>query len=161
MTMLRNKGKRDGPRRALTRVAFGIVAVLLLGGTPASTWIPISGWVVEPAHAQERVRSEFRQALSPYGEWRHSKSWGEVWTPRTHTGWRPYTVGRWIYADDWGWYWVAGESEAQWGWVAYHYGRWALDPDLGWIWVPDDTWGPSWVMWRQGTERLGWAPMPP
>ena len=145
------------------RVALGILVLLLLGGTPASTWIPtwISSWVVEPAHAQARVRSEFRQALSPYGEWRHSKRWGDVWTPRIHAGWRPYTVGRWIYTDDWGWYWVAGEPEAQWGWVVYHYGRWALDPDLGWIWVPDDTWGPSWVMWRQGTEQLGWAPMPP
>src|SRR5262249_59977979 len=27
--------------------------------------------------------------------------------------------------------------------------------------VADDTWGPSWVMWRQGTEQLGGAPMPP
>ena len=163
MTMQRNKGKRDSPRLTLTRVALGILALLLLGATPASTWIPtwISSWIVEPAHAQARVRSEFRQALSPYGEWRHSNRWGDVWTPRIHAGWRPYTVGRWIYTDDWGWYWVAGEPEAQWGWVVYHYGRWVLDPDLGWIWVADDTWGPSWVMWRQGTEQLGWAPMPP
>jgi hypothetical protein len=70
MTMQRNKGKRDSPRLMLTRVALGILALLLLGGTPASTWIPtwISSWVVELAHAQARVRSEFRQALSPYGE---------------------------------------------------------------------------------------------
>ena len=45
--------------------------------------------------------------------------------------WAPYTRGRWVYTDDWGWYWVSEQREAEWGWVAYHYGRWLLDPQVG------------------------------
>ena len=75
--------------------------------------------------------------------------------------WRPYTRGRWIYTDDWGWYWEAADEEAAWGWVAYHYGRWVLDHDLGWIWVPGEDWGPAWVDWRYGDDYVGWAPLPP
>jgi hypothetical protein len=115
---------------------------------------------VPPAQAQFRG-AQFHDALAPYGQWRHSNRWGDVWAPQVTPDWRPYTVGRWIYTDDWGWYWVAGDPEGQWGWVVYHYGRWVFDADLGRIWIPDDTWGPAWVMWRQGTEQLGWAPLPP
>jgi hypothetical protein len=27
--------------------------------------------------------------------------------------------------------------------------------------MPDRVWGPSWVVWRQGPEHCGWAPLPP
>ncbi|MGA8294510.1 MAG: DUF6600 domain-containing protein, partial [Rhodoplanes sp.] len=50
--------------------------------------------------------------------------------------------GHWAYTDDWSWYWVSDEPEAQWGWVAYHYGRWIFDDALGWCWVPGDEWSP-------------------
>jgi hypothetical protein len=85
-----------------------------------------------------------------------------VWVPaRRERGWRPYTVGQWVYTDDWGWYWTSADAEADWGWVTYHYGRWALDDDLGWVWVPGNEWGPGWVNWRRGDDHFGWAPLPP
>jgi hypothetical protein len=115
------------------------------------------------AHAQ--VRSEFRTVLEPHGRWQQHARWGEVWLPANRPrDWRPYTVGRWVYTDDWGWYWVSGDAEASWGWVAYHYGRWVFDDEFGWVWVPDDEWSPAWVQWRrppQGLDYVGWAPLPP
>jgi hypothetical protein len=111
------------------------------------------------------VKAEFRAALEPYGRWQRHARWGEVWTPSNKSrDWRPYTAGRWIYADDWGWYWDSDETEARWGWVAYHYGRWVFDDELGWCWVAGDEWGPAWVQWRrakQGLDYVGWAPLPP
>jgi Family of unknown function (DUF6600) len=71
--------------------------------------------------------------------------------------------GRWLYTNDWGWYWISDDSEAQWGWATYHYGRWVVDDDLGWCWVAGDEWSPGWVQWRRGddAEYIGWAPLPP
>ena len=115
-----------------------------------------------PAQAQYVVDAEFRIALSPYGRWQRHERWGEVWLPDpVPADWRPYTSGRWIYTDDWGWYWEAADEEAAWGWVAYHYGRWVLDRELGWIWVPGEEWAPAWVDWRYGDDYVGWAPLPP
>jgi hypothetical protein len=143
------------PRRTLRCALLAVSAVLLTGASP------IALGALAPAHAQASVSVEFREALGPYGEWRHSGRWGDVWVPRVEEGWRPYTVGHWVYTNDWGWYWDAAEREAQWGWVVYHYGRWIFDPDLGWAWIPDTKWGPSWVVWRRGHGEIGWAPMPP
>jgi hypothetical protein len=111
------------------------------------------------------LRSEFRTALEPHGRWQQHKRWGDVWIPANRPrDWRPYTVGRWVYTNDWGWYWASDDSEASWGWVAYHYGRWAYDDDLGWCWIPGDEWGPAWVQWRRSradVEYVGWSPLPP
>ena len=118
-----------------------------------------------PGAANGPVKAEFRAALEPYGRWQRHARWGEVWTPANRPReWRPYTVGRWAYTDDWGWYWISDEPEAQWGWVAYHYGRWIFDDELGWCWVPGDEWSPAWVQWRrarQGFDYVGCAPLPP
>ena len=79
--------------------------------------------------------------------------------------WRPYTVGRWAYTDDWGWYWISDDSEASWGTVTFHYGRWIFDDDIGWSWVAGNEWAPAWVSWRRGrgqqAQYVGWAPLPP
>src|SRR5229473_574159 len=75
--------------------------------------------------------------------------------------WRPYTVGHWVYTNDYGWYWVTDDQEADWGWITYHYGRWYRDADYGWFWIPNDVWGPAWVDWRYGDQYVGWAPEPP
>jgi len=118
---------------------------------------------VPPAQAQRfAIKSEFRLALQPYGEFREHSRWGEVWVPsRVNREWRPYTVGHWVYSDDYGWYWDADQEEQEWGWVAYHYGRWVWDADLGWCWVAGDEWSPAWVQWRRGEQLVGWSPLPP
>ena len=96
--------------------------------------------------------------LDPYGDWYFVADYGWCWSPGyVSAGWRPYTVGYWVYSD-WGWVWV---SEDPWGSWPYHYGRWSLDASYGWIWVPGDTWGPAWVSWRYGGGYVGWAPLPP
>src|SRR5262249_46407093 len=108
------------------------------------------------------VSSEFRLALEPYGEFRRHSRWGEVWVPgQVGRDWRPYTIGRWVYTNDYGWYWNAADEEASWGWIFYHYGRWVWDDGLGWVWVPGRQWAPAWVDWRRGSRHIGWAPLPP
>ena len=99
-----------------------------------------------------------------HGRWQRHSRWGDVWIPANRQrDCRPYTAGRWVYTDDWGWYWISDDSEAQWGWATYHYGRWVFDDDVGWCWVAGDEWSPGWVQWRRGddAEYIGWAPLPP
>jgi hypothetical protein len=143
--------------RIFVHLSSPLIAALLAGGTLGA--LPL---VATPAAAQVSIRADFRAALQPYGRWERVARWGDVWVPdNLPRGWRPYSIGRWVYTDDWGWYWASDEAEDAWGWVAYHYGRWLFDPDLGWVWVPGDEWGPGWVQWRRGAEYVGWAPLPP
>jgi hypothetical protein len=146
--------------RILSRVARAAMLIGIAAGALVSAperWSPIA-----PAAAQASIRADFRVALEPFGAWRHHARLGEVWVPghRSHA-WRPYTVGHWVYSDDYGWYWVEDTQEADWGWVTYHYGHWYRDPDFGWSWIPGDEWAPAWVDWRQGDQYVGWAPAPP
>jgi len=114
------------------------------------------------AQGQGSVSAQFRTALEPHGRWQQHSRWGQVWIPANRSrDWRPYTVGRWVFTEDWGWYWVEEEEEASWGLVTYHYGRWISDADIGWAWIPGEEWGPGFVLWRHGSERIGWAPLPP
>lgn len=110
-------------------------------------------------HSRVSVGIEFfYDDLAPYGTWVSVHPHGWVWCPLdVESGWRPYTVGYWIYTED-GWFWI---SEDPWGWVPYHYGRWAYDRYYGWIWVPGDEWAPAWVAWRYGHGWIGWSPLPP
>src|SRR6266849_5868458 len=117
-----------------------------------------------PAQAQTRtsVSVDFHAVLDPHGRWERHSRWGEVWLPAHRPrDWRPYTDGHWAYTEEWGWYWISAQDEEDWGWVAFHYGRWVFDPDLGWVWIPRNEWGPGWVDWRRGGNRVGWAPLPP
>jgi len=117
-----------------------------------------------PAVAQtDAAALEFREALEVYGSWIAHRRWGDVWIPASApAGWQPLTNGRWVFTDEWGWYWV---SDDPWGWITDHYGRWAFDDSVGWLWIPGDEWAPAWVQWRQGTPQgaqyVGWAPLPP
>jgi hypothetical protein len=117
------------------------------------------------AAAPGPIKAEFHTALAPHGRWQQHARWGEVWTPANRPrDWRPYTVGRWVYTDDWGWYWISDDVEASWGSVAYHYGRWIFDDELGWCWIAGNEWSPAWVQWRRartGLDYVGWAPLPP
>jgi hypothetical protein len=118
---------------------------------------------VVPAAAQAVSLSvEFRTALERYGAWQHHPRWGEVWIPsQVARDWQPYTVGHWVYSQDYGWYWAPDDQEADWGLVTYHYGRWVADDRFGWVWIPGTEWGPGWVLWRHGRQHVGWAPLPP
>ncbi len=102
---------------------------------------------------------QFYDELAPHGEWVYHPVHGYVWLPRAvGPDWRPFTVGNWIYTNEYGWYWDSYEPFA---WAVYHYGRWGFDPAYNWYWVPGDTWSPAWVQWRYGDEYVGWAPEPP
>jgi len=142
----------------LRRLAFAILA----GATIAIGLLsaPVVIGALSPAVAQ--VPEDAQIALEDYGAWRPHPRFGEVWVPRgVPPDWRPYQYGHWVYTDEWGWYWVSDDVEADWGWVVYHYGRWAFEPGFGWFWVPGDEWAPAWVNWRYGDEYVGWAPLPP
>lgn len=99
----------------------------------------------------------FYKALDEGGEWSDHAVYGRVFVPTVDERWRPYTRGRWAYSDGYGWVWV---SQEPFGWATFHYGRWTKD-DGRWIWIPGADWAPSWVVWRQGEDAIGWAPMPP
>ncbi|CAL8967517.1 hypothetical protein RHODGE_RHODGE_00440 [Rhodoplanes serenus] len=145
--------------------------VRLLGSTALAAVLTVAAPLVAlpvigsgMATAQERVEvsAEFRGALDPHGKWHRHQRWGEVWVPaKAGRDWRPYRNGRWVYSDDYGWYWNAADEEAAWGLVVYHYGRWVQDTEIGWAWVPGREWGPAWVDWRRGERAVGWAPLPP
>jgi uncharacterized protein DUF6600 len=150
----------DSRRGSSTRIRLlaGTVAVLLLAGSP------VAGFMITPAHAQASISVQFRTALQDHGRWQRHSRWGEVWVPAdVRRDWRPYTVGHWVYTDDWGWYWVEDAAEASWGWVTNHYGRWVYDDDIGWCWVAGEEWGPAWVQWRRSNDSdvVGWAALPP
>jgi uncharacterized protein YraI len=103
-------------------------------------------------------RAAFYDRLAPYGNW----VWLQgqyVWVP-SNVGpyWRPYTVGRWVFTDRYGWMWSSREP---FGWATYHYGRWGFSNRVGWFWVPGSRWAPAWVSWRQSNDYLAWAPLPP
>jgi hypothetical protein len=100
----------------------------------------------------------FYSSLGHHGEWIEVGTHVYAWRPYgVVVGWRPYTVGRWVWTSD-GWYWVSDEP---WGWATYHYGRWYYDDFYGWLWIPGYEWAPAWVEWRYGGPVIGWAPLPP
>ena len=104
---------------------------------------------------------DFRDALSPYGQWVETPQYGQVWVPSQSivgSDFTPYySGGRWALSD-YGWTWV---SEYNWGWAPFHYGRWMNIGNYGWSWIPGRVWGPAWVHWRTGGGYVGWAPLPP
>lgn len=146
-----------GIAHGLRRLAFALLAHAVIAVGALS--IPLLGGST-PASAQ--ISDDAQVALEQYGAWRPHPRFGEVWVPAgVPPDWRPYQYGHWVYTEEWGWYWVSDDAEADWGWVVYHYGRWAFERGLGWFWVPGDDWAPAWVNWRYGDEYAGWAPLPP
>src|SRR5215475_4067389 len=143
---------------ALRRLTFAVLTGAALTVGALSTQIGLGA--LTPATAQ--ISDDAQVALEQYGGWRPHPRFGEVWVPAAvPPDWRPYQYGHWVYTDEWGWYWVSDDVEADWGWVVYHYGRWAFEPGFGWFWVPGDEWAPAWVNWRYGDQYVGWAPLPP
>jgi hypothetical protein len=102
--------------------------------------------------------ADFVDPLTPLGTWVNVSSYGRCWHPtRVEADWRPYCEGRWEWTDC-GWYWVSDEP---WAWACYHYGSWVNVSGQGWFWVPDTEWAPSWVVWRESPDYIGWAPCGP
>lgn len=131
-------------------LVLGCVAVVELAAVQPSSAHPHRGAAV--------TFSVFYDGLSPYGEWIAISGGVYGWRPiGIAVGWRPYTIGRWVWTD-YGWYWVSDEP---WGWAVFHYGRWYYDDFYGWIWIPGYDWAPAWVEWRYGGDYIGWAPLGP
>jgi len=100
----------------------------------------------------------FYNQLSNDGTWIKTDQYGYVFQPtESDPNWRPYTYGHWVNTDA-GMTWVSDEP---FGWATYHYGRWVNLEGTGWVWVPGYTWGPAWVSWRENSDDVGWAPLPP
>ena len=130
----------------MPRIALHIARSVALAGLAGGVCLmnsPNGSILISPAAAQEvvSVSVEFHIALEPFGAWHHHARFGEVWVPAYRpAGWRPYTVGHWVYTETYGWYWIEDSDEADWGWITYHYGRWYDDPDEGWVWIAGDDW---------------------
>jgi len=130
---------------------------------PAPPPEPVAPDVTPPDYASDAPEdvNYFYDNLSPYGSWVELDGVGWCWQPRViaiNREWRPYCDGgHWVDTDA-GWCW---QSDYSWGWAPFHYGRWYRHADCGWVWVPDRVWGPAWVLWRDGGETCGWAPLPP
>ena len=102
--------------------------------------------------------SMFYEGLAPYGSWLEVNGYGYCWQPTIGiAGWRPYLDGCWVWSS-FGWAWQTNEP---FGWATYHYGRWVNLSGYGWVWVPGSEWAPAWVAWRQSSDCVGWAPLPP
>ncbi|RWL15883.1 DUF6600 domain-containing protein [Mesorhizobium sp.] len=102
--------------------------------------------------------STFYDELDSHGDWVSYRG-ATVFVPvDVPDDWRPYTIGHWVYTEQYGWLWVSDEP---FGWATYHYGRWGYADDIGWYWVPGTRWAPAWVSWRREREHIIWAPLPP
>lgn len=137
-----------------TRLAALVAGLtcLLTGGVSSRAAVSFSAGI------EISSPNEFYEPLTPYGEWVSVGSYGRCWHPiNVERGWRPYCEGHWEWTDC-GWYWVSDEP---WAWACYHYGSWVDDPNYGWCWLPATEWAPSWVVWREAPDYIGWAPCGP
>ena len=140
--------RRTYPRIATTLALLAALALWMSAATPAK-----AGYY-PPAHSDAAY---YYDSLAPYGTWTHHASYGAVWYPRGMAhDWRPYTHGRWVWDDGYGWTWASGFA---WGWAPFHYGNWVWDAAFGWMWVPGRVWAPAWVTWRYSDSYVGWAPI--
>ncbi|MBX3491320.1 MAG: hypothetical protein KF899_00005, partial [Parvibaculum sp.] len=140
--------RRMHPRTAMTLALLAALAMWVFAAPPAK-----AGYY-PPAHSDAAY---YYDSLAPYGTWTHHASYGAVWYPRGMAhGWRPYTHGRWVWDDGYGWTWASGFA---WGWAPFHYGNWVWDAAFGWMWVPGRVWAPAWVTWRYSDSYVGWAPI--
>ncbi|NLI80353.1 MAG: hypothetical protein GX443_01520 [Deltaproteobacteria bacterium] len=113
--------------------------------------------------------------LDEYGRWErvyYEDSYHYLWRPTyVHSGWRPYTVGRWTdyYGDH---CWIPAEP---FGYVTHHYGSWLYVNDF-WYWAPPVVgvsvsiapavsigfgWYPGRVGWIGSGVHIGWFPLAP
>ncbi|RUW51655.1 hypothetical protein EOA32_15335 [Mesorhizobium sp. M1A.F.Ca.ET.072.01.1.1] len=140
------------------RLMLGGVTACLLTVVDIPNQIPPFSLVSQARAATEVSISTFYEDLSSHGDW-VSYHGATVFVPTdVPDDWRPYTLGHWVYTEEYGWLWVSDEP---FGWATYHYGRWGYADDIGWYWVPGTRWAPAWVTWRRDREHIIWAPLPP
>jgi hypothetical protein len=153
--------------------AFGILAIVLLGFTPAHAGFSLTvgtnnsylsvgdydylPYTVASSSYYGTPRVDFYDVMGQYGNWVYAPQFGRVWRPYVSYGWRPYTQGHWIYTQ-YGPTWVGYEP---WAWAAYHYGNWIWTQSYGWVWVPGYDWHAGRVMWSHSSGSIGWSPSPP
>jgi hypothetical protein len=111
--------------------------------------------------------------LDDYGSWAQEATYGWTWFPsHVVTSWAPYSDGRWVWIEPWGWTWV---DNARWGFAPSHYGRW-VSVNHRWGWVPGPrherpiycpalvafVGGQGWsVTVSAGSTPVGWFPLAP
>ena len=152
--------KRNLRHMSARHIILPAVAALALYGSAAQADSDFSVGVGVGVGAGVNLNFDYAYStLAPYGAWRTSAEYGQVWQPAgVGDGWRPYANdGHWVYTDT-GWMWY---SDYQWGWLPFHHGRWYRDPAYGWSWVPGYTWAPAWVTWYNTESYVGWAPIAP
>jgi len=141
------------------KLLIGVAAAALLSSPVLTPQLPLLH--TQQAHAQDAQVSisVFYERLAEHGSWISHPQHQYVWVPTdVDANWVPYSRGRWVNTEQYGWYFASDEPFA---WAVYHYGRWGYDPQIGWFWVPGTRWAPAWVSWRRGDEYIGWAPLPP
>ena len=103
--------------------------------------------------------------LDPQG-WSADSQYGLAWQPTdVAADWTPYSDGRWVSVQPWGWTWV---DSRPWGFATYHYGRWVLIRGH-WAWVPGlmgprPVYAPALVAFVGGPSlgrNVGWFPLGP
>lgn len=142
--------------RHLLSSAAAITLLVLPMATPGH--LPVGTQAAQAQSASVGI-NVFFDDLAAQGTWVSHPRHRYVWIPTdVEPSWEPYTRGRWVHTDRYGWYFASDEPFA---WAVYHYGRWAFEPGLGWYWVPGTVWAPAWVSWRRGNDHIGWAPLPP
>jgi hypothetical protein len=57
---------------------------------------------------------------------------------RLNRDWQPYSVGHWVYSDDYGWYWISGD-EGQSGLDCVSLWSVVNVDAYGWAWVPGNS----------------------
>ena len=118
----------------------------------------------DPTDQDPTAIDDFRDALTPYGQWAEDPNYGTIWLPNAAVvgmDFQPYqTAGHWVYDQDYTWV-----SDYDWGWAPFHYGRWFQYPGRGWAWVPGKEYAGAWVTWRNSDDAsvgaVGWAPTAP
>ena len=126
----------------------GMTFAVFFTALPATINPGASGLGWSTASAATNVSIDvFFTSLEPYGSWVPSTNYNYIWIPaQVSADWSPYSNGRWVYTDDYGWYFVSDEPFAP---IVYHYGRWGYDAAIGWYWVPGTQWAGAWVTWRR------------
>jgi len=115
--------------------AFEAFDATVVAADPWDDWERARAGRLQSAASYQYVDDEVYGVadLDEYGSWDRHVEYGPIWRPtRVAAGWAPFTQGRWVWQDPWGWTWVDYEP---WGWAPSHHGRWVYVQDA-WAWAP-------------------------